>query len=122
VFFINLPIAKLMYETAYLAITYCKRVHNYLGTSEDQHFECSSVRQLRYLDFIILIWEKASSQWWQINFDKQHQTTVIGQQWATIDCWPPLALSMHRLGYRLDHSEITSKSKIFFSSLHQASD
>jgi len=35
VFFINLPIAKLMYETAYLAITYYKRVHNYLGTSED---------------------------------------------------------------------------------------
>jgi len=24
-----------MYETAYFPITYCKRVHNYLGTSED---------------------------------------------------------------------------------------
>ena len=33
--YINLPIAKLMHDTAYPAKTYCKRVHNYLGTSED---------------------------------------------------------------------------------------
>jgi hypothetical protein len=33
-FFINLPIAKFMRDTAYLAITYWKRVNNYLGTSE----------------------------------------------------------------------------------------
>ena len=33
-FFIKLPTAKLMHDTAYLAITYLKRVHNYLSTSE----------------------------------------------------------------------------------------
>jgi len=33
-FFINRPVAKLMHGTAYLAITYWKRVHNYLSTSE----------------------------------------------------------------------------------------
>jgi hypothetical protein len=31
VFFINLPIAKLMHDAA---MTYCKSVHNYLGTRE----------------------------------------------------------------------------------------
>jgi len=34
VFFINLPIAKLMHDTAYLVISYWKSVHDYLGTSE----------------------------------------------------------------------------------------
>ena len=34
-YFINPPIAKLKPDAAYLAITYCKTVHNYLGTSED---------------------------------------------------------------------------------------
>jgi len=33
-FFINLPIAKMMHGTANFTITYCKRAHNYLGTSE----------------------------------------------------------------------------------------
>jgi len=30
---------KLMHDTAYLAVTYCKRVHNYLGTSEGNIFD-----------------------------------------------------------------------------------
>jgi len=34
VFFTNLPIAKLMHDAEYHAITYWKRVHNYFGTSE----------------------------------------------------------------------------------------
>ena len=34
VFFINLPIPKLMNDSANLTITYCKRVLNYLHTSE----------------------------------------------------------------------------------------
>jgi hypothetical protein len=33
-FFISLPIAKLMHDTAHIATAYGKRVHNYLGTSE----------------------------------------------------------------------------------------
>jgi hypothetical protein len=33
-FFINLPIAKMMHDGVYHAITYSKRVHNYFGTSE----------------------------------------------------------------------------------------
>jgi len=34
VFFIGLPIGKLMRDTAYLVITYWTRVHNYLHTSK----------------------------------------------------------------------------------------
>jgi len=34
VFFIKLPIAKLMHDIAYLAKTYWKNFLNYLGTSE----------------------------------------------------------------------------------------
>jgi hypothetical protein len=33
-FFIILPIAKLMHDTIYLATTYCMIVCNFLGTSE----------------------------------------------------------------------------------------
>ena len=33
-FFIKLPIAKLMHDSANLTITYCERVHNYLHISE----------------------------------------------------------------------------------------
>ena len=32
--FFNLPIAKLMHDTAYLSITYRERVHSYVGTNE----------------------------------------------------------------------------------------
>jgi len=34
VFFINLPTVKLMHDTTYLAMTYWKRVHTFLDTSE----------------------------------------------------------------------------------------
>jgi len=34
VFFIKLPIAKLMHDIVYLAKTYLKKFLNYLGTSE----------------------------------------------------------------------------------------
>ena len=34
VFFVHLPIAMLLQDTAYLAINYSKRVHNYSGTSK----------------------------------------------------------------------------------------
>jgi len=34
VFFINLPVAKLMHDTAYLAVSYWKTVHDYWGTRD----------------------------------------------------------------------------------------
>jgi len=43
---INLPIAKLMHDTAYLAITYRKSVHNYLGAREGSRGDVSSTRGL----------------------------------------------------------------------------
>ena len=33
-FFINLPMLRLMHDTEYLAMTYCKKIHNYLCINE----------------------------------------------------------------------------------------
>jgi len=43
-------LAKLMHCSAYLGITYRKRVQELVWRKRGQYFKCSSVRRLRYLD------------------------------------------------------------------------
>jgi len=46
----NVSVAKFMHCSAYLGITYRKRVQILLWGKRGQYFKCSSVRRLRYFD------------------------------------------------------------------------
>jgi len=56
-FFISFPIAKLMHDTEYLAITYWKSVHNYIGEREGSIFHVHRSDGLN-----ILIWLYSSGR------------------------------------------------------------
>jgi len=79
VFFINLPAAKLMHDTGYLAITYWESVHNYLGTSEGNVLNVHRSDGFGILIQLSSCGRRLLRTRWQLNFDS-------GRSWP--DNWP----------------------------------
>ena len=95
-FFFNLPIAKLMHDTAYLVMTYWKRVYNYIDTSEGSILNvhqsdsfgivvllslsgrsflciCKLIQQMLSIEELLIILR------WQINFDRDQKMATIDE-------------------------------------------